>query len=209
MGYRHDMASPARDVLTPVFHECPATGLYPSLLGAAWEDLPEPVRRAHDISHPLCYRGALSVRGGRSAAARLVAALLRLPRPGEGVPVRLVVTPAVDGCCWRRTFGSQTLLTRQFRRGDWLVERFGILDLCFALIVEKGRIRYRQTAAALCVGRLRLPLPRLLMPVVAADAWVVDGESEMRIEIRVSAPLVGTVLEYGGPVVAALGQEGP
>ncbi|HEV7519392.1 MAG TPA: DUF4166 domain-containing protein, partial [Thermoanaerobaculia bacterium] len=194
------MASPARDGLTPVVSERPATGLYPSLLGAAWNDLPEPVRRGHDTSHPLCYCGALSVRGGRSAAARLVAALLRLPRPGEGVPVRLVVTPEVDGCCWRRTFGARTLVTRQCCRGGQLVERFGILDLCFVPLVKERRLRYRQTAAALRVGRLRLPLPRPLMPVVAADAWVAEGESEMRIEIRITAPLVGIVLEYGGAV---------
>jgi hypothetical protein len=181
----------------------PAAGLYPSLLGAAWNLLPEAVRRGHDTARPFCYRGALCVRGGRSTAARWVAALLRLPRPGEKVPVRLVVTPEGEGCRWRRSFGNRTLTTHQFRRGDRLVERFGILDLCFAPYVEAGRLRYRQTGAAFCIGRLRLPLPRPLMPVVAADAWVPVGETEMRIEIEVTAPLVGRVLAYGGTVTAA------
>jgi hypothetical protein len=177
-------------------------GPYPVLLGAAWEDLPEPIRRAHDTSRALRYQGVLSVRGGRSAMARAVASLLRLPPPGERVPVRLVVTPEEDGegCRWHRTFGSQTLVTRQFRRGPWLVERFGALDLCFAPGVEGGRLCYRQVAAELRLGGLRLPLARFLAPVVTAAAWVPAGEAAMRIEVVVAAPLVGIVLEYGGAV---------
>ena len=208
------MPSPAQDARATIPVEEPvaerATALYPSLLGASWGLLPEAVRRGHDTSRPLCYRGALSVRRGPSAAARLVAALLRLPPAGEGVPVQLVVTPEWEGCRWCRSFGARTLTTRQFRRGDRLVERFGILDLLFAPYVEAGRLRYRQTAAALGFGRLRLPLPRPCMPVVAADAWVPAGETEMRIEVQVAAPLVGIVLTYGGTVTAvpAIGEEG-
>jgi len=207
MGYPPRVASPAQSTLATVAVFRPAAGLYPSLLGAAWDLLPAAVRRGHDTARPLCYRGALSVRGGRSAAARWVGVLLGLPRPGEGVAVRLVVTPEGEGCRWRRSFGARTLTTFQFRRGDQLVERFGLLDLCFAPYVEAGRLRYRQTAAALRVGRLRLPLPRPCRPVVAADAWVAAGETEMRIEVQVAAPLVGIVLTYGGVVTAV--PEGP
>jgi uncharacterized protein DUF4166 len=205
------VASPGQGLLATVAVEAAAAGLYPALLGADWDLLPAAVRRGHDTSRPSCYAGALSVRGGRSAAARLVAMLLRLPRPGEEVPVRLVVTPEGEGCRWRRTFGdpdgrrgASRLTTYQFRRGDQVVERFGIVDLCFVPLVEAGHLRYRQTAAVLRLGRVRLPLPRSLAPRVAADAWVPAGESAMRIAVQVAAPGVGTVLEYCGAVVPAL-----
>lgn len=84
----------------------PADGLYPRLVGPAWERLDPAVRRFHLVHGRRRFRGAFRVERGRSLAARVLAPLLRLPRAAEAEPVTLEVEATESGERWTRHFGT-------------------------------------------------------------------------------------------------------
>ena len=143
--------------------------------------------------------GVLRVANGSSAAARIVARLFQLPRAGDAVETRLVVTPIAGGERWLRTFGTRVLDTRQYPASGGVAERIGPLELGFQIDAANGSRVFRQTHAALVIGPLHLPLPRWGAPRVFAreDA---AGDRRVRIDVRVELPLVGPILSYAGMI---------
>src|SRR5262245_39147607 len=96
----------------------PPPGLYPQLLGAAWHDLAEPLRRLHGGGVTVRAAGVFRVRHGRNGLARLLGRLTGLPAAGEAVATRLVVVPQTGGEQWRRSFTGRPLVSRQWARPD-------------------------------------------------------------------------------------------
>jgi Domain of unknown function (DUF4166) len=145
--------------------------------------------------------GTFCVRRGATLAARLLARLMRLPRAGARVPVRLVVTRAGRVERWHRTFAGRDFITYQRRTSEGLLaERAGLFELLFSLEERGGVRRYRQVGFALRLGRLRAGLPRRLWPLVSARERVSADGTRLRASVRVSVPLVGLLLAYGGSV---------
>lgn len=179
--------------------------LYRTVLGDdAWHRLPEAVRAAHGDGAPSVFQGTFCVTRGANFAARLLAPLLRVPPAGDCVPVRLIVETCDDGGeRWLRWFGDHLLTTSQ-RRGDdgTLRERFGPLELAFALKVDANGIDYLQTAARLRCWPSAWRLPRWMSPRVAAREEVALGErsDELRTHVCVelSLPLIGRIGKYDG-----------
>ena len=175
--------------------DSPTAGLYPRLVGPAWHELPEALRRMHGGAgaHGA---GFFEVRWSSNPLARLVARLGGLPRPGERVRVELRVEADARGETWRRSFDGRPLVTRQWAQDGLLVERVPGLELYFALEVRAGTLLFIQRRAVLRLGPLRLPLPSSLAPSVAAR---VSGEpAGMRVEVELHAPLFGRLCRYGG-----------
>ena len=171
--------------------------LYPALLGEAWHTLPEPVRSCHQASPALVAHGRFSVEHAASLAARIAIAIGALPPSGEDVPLRLDVQSGHDHQIWKRDFGGFVLTTRQSMLADGrLVERRGLLELLFQVRVEDGSVLYHPAGLRLRLGMLAIPIPRWLGPSVVGRAWC-EGES-MRVKIEIAAPLLGTIVTYGG-----------
>ncbi|HEX8285318.1 MAG TPA: DUF4166 domain-containing protein [Pyrinomonadaceae bacterium] len=172
-------------------------GLYERLVRERWGDLDERVRSLHACGRAT---GKFAVRRGEGRVARVVARLLGLPLAGEAVPLLLTVTPeATGGERWRRAFDGRDFVTVQSEHaGSLLAERTGPFELLFRLTVEGGALAYRREGAALRAGRLRLRLPRSLAPSVEALERA-DGRG-VRVSVRVTAPLVGLLIEYEGLV---------
>ena len=145
--------------------------------------------------------GSFDVRHGERRAARALARLLGLPAAGARVPVRLVVTRRRGVERWHRTFAGRDFVTYQRRTADGLLaERAGAFELLFRLDERGGVCRYRQVGFAFRLGPLCVPLPRRLSPrVVARERMAADG-SRISASVRVSAPLVGLLIAYGGCV---------
>jgi uncharacterized protein DUF4166 len=176
-------------------------GLYPRLLGEAWNELSEPVRRIHGGAAAVRAAGWFDVRRGAGTLVSWICALLRLPAEGGGLPVRLVVSPHPRGERWDRTIGAKALITEQSERpGGLLAERFGPLELSFRLEAVDRALVFVQTGAALRLGPVRLPLPRFASPRVEACAWAAEGGRGMRVQVRLSVPLAGSLLTYEGPI---------
>jgi len=172
------------------------TSLYASLLGPAWERLAPSVQRLHSAG--VQARGVFLVRRGEGRLARLLATLLRMPPAGSGVPVTLSVD-LVRGCeRWTRLFGDRSLRTWQWQRGALLVEAFGLAQCLFRLRAEGGALVFEYVAARLGFRRFALPLPRALSPRIEGRA--APSDDDVRVDIRIHAPLVGLIIAYDGRV---------
>jgi Domain of unknown function (DUF4166) len=91
------------------------------------------VRRFHTGAVSAAAAGIVDVSPGRSAPARMLGRLMRLPPPAAGLPARLCIVRRCGGAAgreeWIRTFGDVRLATRLARAGDRAAERFGPVEL--------------------------------------------------------------------------------
>jgi Domain of unknown function (DUF4166) len=173
--------------------------LYPRLLNDCWAKLPDAVRGLHYAGSAVRGVGLLRVTWGPNRLARLIAAILRLPTPGEAVPVTLTITRSADLEVWRRTFADIPLLTRQWSGpGGVLVEQAGLVEMRFRLEVLDGGLIFHHAETALRLGWLRIPLPRWLAPRVTAREAPAQQKDEAAISVRVSVPVLGLLISYEG-----------
>jgi hypothetical protein len=177
-------------------------GLYPRLVGEAWPALAAVVRRMHVGGDVLRREGVFRIRHGARPLARVLLPFLRLPPAGDTVPVTLMITREGAGERWRRWFGDRLLESTQ-READprsgagLLSERIGPVELRFRLEVEGEALCYRAVGAALCLGRVRVRLPRFLAPQVIARESP-GGINRICVEVRVSVPGAGLLIAYQG-----------
>jgi hypothetical protein len=165
------------------------------LRSGEWEQLAEPIRRAHQPE--IERRGKFRIRRGPGLASRFLARIFRLPQTAAEVETRLLIVPE-DGCeWWQRSFAGTAFRTLQSRAGDSMIERWGCIEVRFTLRVEKRCLRYEQTGAAFRAGRLCLPLARSLAPRVEARESVLSAES-VAVSVKVTLPLIGLLIEYEG-----------
>ena len=175
-----------------------ADSLYRRILGAAWDDLDEPVRRAHATDPAPHASGSLRVwrRPGSWTALLLHAA--RLPAAGQAVPAHLQIEPYGDGERYRRRFGAAPLVSLQRSAGPGLLdERFGRFEIRFRLTVEAGALVYQQIGAAVWLGSRRLPIPLRLVPRARARE-VGDGAGRTRLLVELCGPNGRPLLSYAG-----------
>jgi hypothetical protein len=144
--------------------------------------------------------GTFAVRWGQRSLARILARVLRLPREGPAVPVRVEIDRMGDQEVWRRWFAGRPYVTRQSRRGRIRIERIGALEIRYRLRAARHEVGYTQQGACLRVGRLAVSLPRCLSPTVSAWAAGPDGDGFF-VAVSVCAPLVGPLLSYAGYVI--------
>jgi len=174
--------------------------LYARVLGVSWLQVAEPLRFAHTPRSIVRAGGRLRVEHGRTHGARLLARLLGLPRASDASDARLIVTSAADGERWLRTFDDRPFDTRQYQTGEsQLAERIGLLEFRFRLAAAGSSLLFRQVGAAIVLGPVRLRLPAACAPIVDAREDPA-GARQIRIHVRVTLPLLGPVLTYGGTV---------
>ncbi|MDH3667275.1 MAG: DUF4166 domain-containing protein [Paracoccaceae bacterium] len=174
----------------------PDAPLYRRILGAAFDELPEPVRRMHEVHESLVAEGRAEVTRGGNPLARGIAALFRFPKAGRDVPVRVSFTVEDGVERWERNFDDRKLVSWQSAgKGPCrhlMAERFGPFVFGLALVVEPGRLRLvprRWTAFG-------VPMPRFLMPRGESFETVEDGKFRFHVEIRL--PLLGLMVRYRG-----------
>jgi hypothetical protein len=175
------------------------SGLYPKLLGASWCDLDVAMRHLHGSAETVRAVGVFRVRHGSNRLARTVARLARLPAAGEAVNVLLQVTTRKEGEEWRRTFAGRPLVSVQSNRPDGLLmERMGIVEVRFRLLIIGGALNYQTVGAALRLGYVRVPLPRWLRPCVTAWERGVGDMNQIHVSVDVTFPLIGRLIAYDG-----------
>jgi hypothetical protein len=178
---------------------CPPSGLYPDLLGDSWARLHRAVQSLHDTTTPVRAVGVFRVRRGSNRLARALAWLARLPKAQEAVAIELWVTPRADGEEWRRSFAGRPLVSRQAARRDGLLaERMGGVETRFRLAVADGALSYQTVSAALCLGPLRVPLPRWVRPRATAWERPAGQKDQLSISVEVYLPGLGLLIAYEG-----------
>lgn len=166
---------------------------YEVLGGAGWFALPEGLRRLHS---PGRASGELDVELGTHWIARCLAWCLRFPLSGPRTAVKLLVDRDGPYLVWRRWFGPTLVLTDQHARDGALVERFGMMELTFQLVITDRSIEFLQRRAAILLGPLRVPLPSRVAP--RAHGLVRAVAEGAAVSITVRLPWVGLLLSYHG-----------
>ncbi|MDH7800284.1 hypothetical protein P3T31_000307 [Rhizobium sp. AN70] len=186
-----------------VRHEEPDAPLFRKLLGSAFDDLPPRVRELHDSGQAREWRGVAEVRRGRGVLARLISAVLGFPQAGTHVPVSVAFAPDKGTERWIRTFGGRRFSSTQSvgkgRNQYLLEERFGIVTVALALVLDGGRL-------ALIPRRwsvLGIPLPGFLLP--SGVSFESEEEGQFRFDVEISLPFVGLVVAYRGTLEPAAG----
>jgi hypothetical protein len=136
------------------------------------------------------------VRCGDGLIARLVAALIGFPRAGADVPLRVAIVPERDGERWTREFDgkafSSVLRPGVGRNESLLLERFGMIEIALALVVDGPRLLFipRRWSG------LGIPLPRFLLPV--GTTFECERNGRFAFDVEIGAPVVGLIVAYRG-----------
>ncbi len=158
--------------------------MYRRHIGAAWDRLPDVVRRSHEL--PLVARGTVDVRWGPGRAGRLLARALRMPPEGSGLPITMDMRPEGDRVLLVRTIGGATFPSQQAIVGDVVREWAGPATFDFRLEADAEWLVYR-TVRTRIAG---VPLPVAVTAVVAprGEGW----HTRVTVEMRPG----GRILEY-------------
>jgi hypothetical protein len=177
--------------------------LYARILGEAFEQLPQVTRRLHSPDPQRVYAGHADIRRGSTLAARLVAALLDLPRPGHQTQSRVTVRREGEAEILTRDYGGRIFESWQgFEAtpdGPRLIERIGPVATRLRLEASSDGLDFHAEAA-----RWRgVPLPGWLVPRVTARERA-DGDAHL-FDVAVSLPLMGEIIGYRGRLVEIAG----
>lgn len=177
-------------------------GLFRQVLGQRFEALPVPVRAIHGGDGVA--RGTAVARRGRSPIARLVAAVLGLPRPGRQA-VEVTIATTGTGEVWTRRFGDRSFASRlgAVSEAGQFEERFGPLAFRFEMVPRSTGVAWRTIGWS----AFRVPLPRALRPVVRAASLGEHGR--YRFRVVVADRLFGLMFAYRGTLAAAGGTTSP
>jgi hypothetical protein len=172
--------------------------LYKRILGEAWDALPAPIARLHNLTtKELKAEGIARVETGKHVFARLLAGLYGFPRAGEHVPVKVSFQRTDDGELWQRDFAGRRFSTFQFEgRGHadkLLLERFGPVTFWMALVLKQGELHV-VTRRWSIFGIL--PLPLAFSPNASVYEFA-DGD-DFCFHVEVKHWLMGLIVRYEG-----------
>ena len=116
--------------------------LYRELLQSDFERLPDKLRRFHEFPGGGQATGNFEIVRGSSLIARMIATLQRLPHSGTDVPLKLKIVVAGNCECWVRDFDGRCLHSTQSKRNGWLIEKAGLGQFGFDLVVDEQGLRF-------------------------------------------------------------------
>ncbi|MCZ7479087.1 DUF4166 domain-containing protein [Rhizobium rhizogenes] len=186
----------SKTIFTGFRRDEPDAPLFRRLLGPAFDALPPRLRQLHGSGQAQEWRGVAEIRRGEGVLARMISAVLGFPKAGKQVPVNVNFTLEKGKECWTRNFGvrrfSSTLSAGTGRDQYLLAERFGIVTVALALVLDGGRL-------ALIPRRwhvLGMPLPGFLLP--KGVSFESEAEDRFCFDVEISLPFVGLVVAYKG-----------
>jgi hypothetical protein len=192
----YDLLFKGRSIYTGFRDDAAPRSLYRKLLGPAFNVLPAPVRALHAPAVERAWEGVARVKRGHGPFAHLIASVIGFPNEADEVPVTVTFAPDRGGERWTRTFGGRSFSSHQScgsgRDQHLLVERFGIVTVSLALVVESERLYLVPRRWAV----LGLTMPNALLPNGTSFESAKDGR--FNFDVTISFPLVGLVAAYQG-----------
>ncbi|WP_240906183.1 DUF4166 domain-containing protein [Thermomonas sp. HDW16] len=167
--------------------------LFQQVLGAAFFNLPESVRRLHAVRGTARYAGSATIQRGSNPLARVCARIAGLPKAMQDVPITVEFATDAMGETWRRDFGGMRMQSRLRFKGGLLRERIGPLQFRHALLANAGVIWWRVEGVRLFGV---LPLPTAWFKGVRCRESEQDGRYEFVVEAELL--LVGRIIRYEG-----------
>lgn len=185
-----------RSIFTAFRSEAPGRSLYRQLLGSAFATLPAQVQALHADPHARQWSGVAEVRRGRGMLSRIVGGIFRFPAAGCDVPVSVGFAPERGGERWTRNFAGREFSSwqgrGQGRNEQLLVERFGIIDVALALVVEQDKL-WLIARRWSCLG---IPLPKALLP--NGRSFETERDGHFVFDVEIAAPVIGLIAGYRG-----------
>lgn len=170
--------------------------IYRRILGSAFDQLPLPMRQLHGSENERSWRGTANVRRGRRFASRLIRAALGFPGNGDNIPVKVSFSPDGNGERWTRNFNSHVFSSHQScgtgKDDHLLIERFGVVSVSMALVVENARLFLRPRRWSV----LGVPMPKFFLP--NGLSFESEAGGKFRFDVNVSMPIIGLVAAYEG-----------
>jgi Domain of unknown function (DUF4166)/Saccharopine dehydrogenase NADP binding domain len=170
--------------------------LYQRLLGEAWQKIPEPIQRMHNLRDTINAEGIAQVERGTRLPARLAAALIGFPDSGENVPVQVSFSVDNGRELWKRNFAGKQFTSIQSegidRAQHLLMERFGPLLFGIGLVFDQQKLHLIIRNWSL----FGIPLPLFLAPKCETYEHSIDGV--FHFYIHISHPLTGLIVRYQG-----------
>jgi predicted DCC family thiol-disulfide oxidoreductase YuxK len=164
------------------------------IIGDAFDDMPETVKRMHGAEGTRETHGISRVMGGTNPVSRLIGAVAGMPRPVRRTPVHIRFVKGDDLEKWDRHFGPSRFTTIMQREGRHLTERLVGFPVTFVYDVTADRGGF-----SLDVVQVRfagVPLPGLLRPTLAARAG--EWRGRYRFSTLVGFRFCGRVVSYFG-----------
>jgi hypothetical protein len=170
------------------------TGLFQRLLGSAFDELPEPVRRFHTLDREIFTSGSSTITAPRKFGARLLALVAGLPSPGRDTPTTVHFTPLANAReFWRRDFAARRYQSvMEASPNGQLIEHFGPFDLYFELSVRSSGLHWSLKSWRL----LGVPLPSITTPKI--ECLETASGDAFAFDIDVMFPIIGPVVHYNG-----------
>jgi len=110
--------------------------------------------------------------------------------------LRVAIAPRRDGERWTREFEgkafSSVLRPGGGRNEDLLLERFGMIEIALALVVDGGRLMFVPRRWS-CLG---IPLPRFILPV--GTTYECERDGRLAFDVEIGAPIIGLIVAYRG-----------
>jgi len=171
--------------------------LYQRLLGNDFDRLPDVLRQFHSQPQGGCATGRVTVKRHAGWLREAAANLLQLPAAGEDMALRLHVIPQDNTERWIRHFNQQRLETLQWQEGEFLIEKAGPLQLAFKVAADEEGMTFRMHHQCHTARKVLFPAG-LVMRVNAQTQGV---EDYWKLEVNISAPLLGEIVTYRGEIV--------
>lgn len=192
----YDKLFEGRSIFTGFRREECDSPLYRRVLGSAFYALPSRVRELHAGQTERQWSGRAQVKRGESMLARIVGALIGFPRADDDVAVTVTFAPEQGMERWTRDFGGKTFTSVQTcgagRDQHLLVERFGVIAVSLALVVDEGRLFLIPRRWSL----FGLPMPKALLP--KGESFETEENGQFRFDVEIRAPIAGLIVAYKG-----------
>jgi len=132
----------------------------------------------------------------------MISAILGFPKAGMHVPVSVVFSPVEGGERWTRNFGGKTFSSAQScgsgKDQYLLVERFGIIAIALALVLDGGRLRLIPRSWCL----LGISMSKVLLP--SGLSFETEEQERFCFDVNISAPFAGLIVAYRGTLEPAV-----
>lgn len=176
--------------------------VYRTILGRAYDRLPDQLQKLHDVRGTQDWNGTASVMAGRNWAAKLIAKIFGFPTTMASLPVSVTFSKQDGVELWERDFdGSKFSSTQSVgtgRNANLLQESFGPFDFGLALVIKDDKLFLIPRRWSIW----GLPLPRWALPSGASYETQIDGR--FHFDVTISAPIIGLVAHYQGNLERAI-----
>lgn len=166
--------------------------LFRRLLGDEIDQLPLVLRQAHDAIELQHWAGSAVVTRSKNPIAQILCRMMKLPAPGNDVPIAISFERIGDVERWRRTFAGRTYQSDCTECDGLLIERMGPATNIFRISSRHGHLHFDLIGFRF----LGIPIPSWARP--HCHALESSDAGKYVFDVPVSFRWLGFAIRYTG-----------